>query len=104
MTFTIQHEVLAVILQQILLIKLIVPYEGIVMSERKFYRTVIQVEVLSEEPYHFDGDLSAVAEDISTGDCSGLARMIQTEECDGARMSNLLMAQGSDPSFFMLDE
>ena len=74
------------------------------MTKRKFYRTVIQVEVLSEEPYDFGGNLRQLGEDITTGDCSGVARTIQTEECDGARMTRLLVAQGSDPSFFMLDE
>jgi hypothetical protein len=74
------------------------------MTERKFHRTVIHVEVLSEEPYTFSGNLSDVARQIYEGDCSGIARTIQTEICDGARMAQLLLAQGSDPEFFMLDE
>lgn len=74
------------------------------MTERKFHRTVIHVEVLSEEPYTFSGNLVDVANDISTGECSGIARTIQEETCDGARMAQLLVAQGSDPEFFMLDD
>lgn len=74
------------------------------MTDRKFYRTVIHVEVLSEEPYTFSGNLVDVANDISSGDCSGVARTIQEEKCDGVRMAQLLLAQGSDPEFFMLDD
>lgn len=74
------------------------------MTDRKFYRTVIHVEVLSEEPYTFSGNLVDVANDISSGDCSGVARTIQEEKCDGFRMAQLLLAQGSDPEFFMLDD
>lgn len=71
---------------------------------REFYRTVIHVEVLSEEPYVFTGNLVDVAADIITGDCSGVARTIQEEKCNGARMAQLLLAQGSEPEFFQLDE
>jgi hypothetical protein len=74
------------------------------MTERNFYRTVIHVEVLSEEPYVFDGNLVDVANDISSGDCSGVARTIQEEKCNGARIAQLLIAQGSDPEFFGVDE
>jgi hypothetical protein len=74
------------------------------MTERKFYRTVIHVEVLSEDPYTFSGNLVDVANDISTGDCSGIARTILEETCDGARMAQFLLAHGSDPEFFMLDD
>ena len=74
------------------------------MTERKFHRTVIHVEVLSEDPYMFSGNLVDVANDIITGDCSGVARTIHTEKCNGARMAQLLLAQGSDPEFFMLDD
>jgi hypothetical protein len=71
---------------------------------REFYRTVIHVEVLSEEPYVFNGDLRTVAEDICTGNCSGIARTVLEEQCNGARMAQLLISQGSDPEFFQLDE
>lgn len=71
---------------------------------REFYRTVIHVEVLSESPYVFTGNLCDVAADIVTGDCSGVARTVQEERCNGARMAQLLLAQGSDPEFFQLDE
>ena len=74
------------------------------MTERKFYRTVVHVEILSEEPYVFSGDLYSLAEDMDMGDCSGVARTIQEEKCNGARMAQLLISQGSDPEFFGIDE
>ena len=74
------------------------------MTERNFYRTVIHVEVLSEEPYVFSGNLVDVANDIVTGNCSGVVRTIQEERCNGARMVQLLLAQGSEPEYFQLDE
>ena len=72
--------------------------------ERKFYRAVIQVEVLSEQP--FDGkapNLDALHEAISSGDDSGAVKLVSEEVVDGKRMAELLKAQGSDPSFFQLD-
>jgi hypothetical protein len=72
-------------------------------SQRKFYRTVIKVEVLSEEPVSFD-DLSDVVEAITTGDCSGDWKEELSQEVDGPTMARLLEAQGSDPDFFNLTE
>jgi hypothetical protein len=73
-------------------------------SQLKFYRTVIQVEVLSEEPVDFDS-LHGLGDAITTGDCSGqLTALVQNEEVDGPTMACLLQAQGSDPAFFMLTE
>jgi len=37
------------------------------MTERKFHRTVIHVEILSEDPYTFTGNPVDVANDISAG-------------------------------------
>jgi hypothetical protein len=75
------------------------------MTNRKFYRTVIQVEILSESPYTEDYNLEAIAYDIGQGDCSGrVTDIVLNEEVDGPTMSKLLLAQGSDPGFFMLDD
>lgn len=69
-----------------------------------YHRTIIRVEVLSEGPYEFDGDLAKIHDDITDGDCSGTAHVEKTEEVDGPTMTRLLIAQGSDPGFFNLDE
>lgn len=74
------------------------------MNTRKYYRTVIQLEVLSEEPigYKTMGDLDY---EINEGHCSGVYKTItQDEIVSGKKMAELLIEQGSDTEFFMLDE
>lgn len=73
------------------------------MTNRKFYKTVITVEVLSEDPYQFE-NLSELAYDVDEGDCSGKTTIEKTEEVDGATMALLLAAQGSDSEFFRIDD
>jgi hypothetical protein len=71
-------------------------------SKRKFYRTIIQVEVLSETPYN-ETDLEQVAYDINQGEQSGKVSIISSDEMDGKTAATKLKEQGSDPDFFMLD-
>jgi hypothetical protein len=68
-----------------------------------FRRTIVEVEVLSEEEW-VETDLLALHEAITTGACSGVVRVTHVEEVDGPTMARLLIAQGSDPGFFMLTE
>jgi len=72
-------------------------------SKRKFYKTIITVEVLSEDPRSFGGDLEFLNHAITEGDCSGHVTESPSEEVDGPTMAKLLEAQGSDSGFFMLD-
>ena len=71
-------------------------------SDRVFYRTVIEVEVLSEGPYMFR-ILRDTAFDIMEGLCSGCCTVRVVESVDGLKMAGLLTSQGSDPGFFNLD-
>ena len=76
-------------------------------SKRKFYRTIVTVEVLSEEPYLEpveDDDLQVLSYDIGVGDCSGRVNWGESQEVDGPTMARLLQEQASDPEFFGLDE
>ena len=73
------------------------------MTNRTFYRTVISVEVLSEEPVDFI-DLAHVHEAITNDCCSGSWEVVSAGEVDGATMAKLLIAQGSDPAFFELTD
>ena len=74
------------------------------MTKRKFYRTVVQIEILSEDPYK-ETDLGEIMYDITEGHCSGEAKdVVRNEEKNGKEMAALLKAQRSDPEFFMLDE
>jgi hypothetical protein len=71
-------------------------------SKRRFYRTVVRIEILSEEPYH-GNTLSAINYDIKEEGCSGLlSHVVRNEEHDGPSIARLLMAQGSGPEFFRL--
>ncbi len=72
------------------------------MTKRKFYVTVIEVKVLSEEPYEFNG-LADLAADIDTGPCSGKSTIKSTKIINGNEAANMLRNQSSDPAFFNLD-
>jgi hypothetical protein len=73
------------------------------VTNRKFYRNVIMMEVLSETPLA-EMDLGALHEAITTGDCSGRVHWAAEEALDGATAARLLHAQGSDPEFFQIDQ
>ncbi len=73
------------------------------MTERKFYRTVVQTEVLSESPIGEIG-LDTLHYMITEGDCSGHVKTVLQEELDGKQAAEALLNQASDPSFFSLTE
>lgn len=71
--------------------------------KRKFYKTVLKVEILVEdEPLEWS-DLKDVAYAISQGDCSGIVKEVSTKRLSCKRAAEELIAQGSDPEFFQLD-
>ena len=72
---------------------------------RKFYRTVIQFEILSEEPLTEPPlTLEQINYETMDGHCSGQFLETAYETVDGKRMAELLQKQGSDPEFFNLSE
>lgn len=81
---------------------------------RKFYRSVVTVEILSEEPFAFDDSdgngvscpkLDAISTAITSGDCSGAVDVkVHNQAVSGKQMAKLLEKQGSDPGFFRLTE
>ena len=71
-------------------------------SKRKFYKTIIEVEILSEEPYTPEF-LEHVAADIKTGDHSGVWGIRSSEEIDAPTTAKLLQEHASDSEFFRLD-
>lgn len=75
-------------------------------SNRRFHRSVIQIEILSEEPLpdHTLCNLELVDAYITDGDCSGKITILSKEEVDSKTMVELLRKQDSDPSFFRLDD
>ena len=77
------------------------------MTRRKFYRTIIKVEVLHEDPRvlaKLEG-LDEVHALITDGPCSGFWNVTRgPTEMNGLQTARLLLKQGSDPEFFSLDE
>lgn len=71
-------------------------------SERKFYKTIIQVEVLSEDPLENTDDLAHIHYLITGGDCSGVIKTVSINELDGSAAAKALLEQGSDTEFFQL--
>lgn len=70
----------------------------------EFFRTVYQIEVLSDvEPPSFP-TLEQIAYDITEGHSSGVLNEISREGVDRKRIAELLTAQGSDPSFLLGDD
>lgn len=71
------------------------------MTDRKFYRRRITVEVLSETPI-LEVGLSTLHHEITDGSWSGWLTYQPEEELNGRQMALALQKQGSDPAFFHL--
>lgn len=72
------------------------------MSNRIFYKTVINVEILSEDPFEWD-DLNDVHYAITNGDCSGLVEESYRTVLSSQEAAKELIRHSSDPNFFDLD-
>jgi hypothetical protein len=70
---------------------------------KRYYKTTLQVTILSEEPYPEEYNLAQVHQDITEGEMSGEYTEISREELNGKEMAKALEDQGSDPEFFGLD-
>lgn len=69
------------------------------MSDRKYYRTFIIVDVLSDEPIPEYATLEGIATMLD-GDYSGAVHIAESQEVSREEMHNLLISQHSDPDFF----
>jgi hypothetical protein len=67
-----------------------------------YYKTVIQVEILSQEPIDNDYDLRNIYYEITEGEWSGNVKTISKETLTGKEMADELNKQGSWPGFFNL--
>jgi len=72
-------------------------------SKRKFYRTIVTVEVLSEEPLDNMG-LDALHYAITDGDCVGRTHFGDPQEVEASDAADRLYEMGSEPNFFRLDD
>lgn len=72
------------------------------MLKRKYYKQVIQIEVLSEDlPIEWDS-LRDIDYEITVGGSSGRIEEISCECVDEETIKQLLIDQCSDPGFFDL--
>lgn len=75
------------------------------MAKSKFMRTVVQVEILHTDDVNVPNmSLSDIAYEIQDGDCSGEFKVVSSHKVSAKKMAQLTQAQGSDPSFFGIDE
>ncbi len=71
---------------------------------KKFFKTTLTFEVLSEEPIPDDIELEEVAREAQEGSYVGrMGPRWETELC-GRSVVTSLYEFGSEPGFFMLDE
>lgn len=76
------------------------------MTKKKvLYRSVIQIEVLSEEPIPEDMSIDDIEEECNTGSYSGVHDWkVRNEKIEGLDAVKATQAQGSSIDFFMMDE
>lgn len=75
------------------------------MNETKYYRNVVQVEILSDRPWGDVVDLEEINYQITNGDSSGrLNHTVIDEQVSAEQMAELLTAQGSEPSFLIAED
>lgn len=72
------------------------------MTDRKFYKTVITFEVLSEEPIPPGMDIGNIAYEATEGDYVMRTIGNVKTELDGKQAADALLEQGSTPDFFCL--
>ena len=71
---------------------------------KRFYKTRIMVEVLSEDEPVITNNLRDIAHEIWMGDWSGKVEILGSRELDSQECALELMGHGSDPEFFNLTE
>ena len=74
------------------------------MTDRKFHKRLLTIEVLSEEPIPEGMEVESIIEEAKSGDYSmRIAKDVETE-LNGKQAARALLKQGSSPDFFSLTE
>jgi hypothetical protein len=74
------------------------------MTDRKFHKRLLTIEVLSEEPIPDGMEVQAIIEEAESGSYSmRIAKDVETE-LNGKQAARALLNQGSSPEFFSLTE
>jgi hypothetical protein len=72
--------------------------------KKTIYRTIFTVEVLSDEPINTNLDLSDLNNECTFGDYSGSTTKGDSKPLKGIKAARAVIAQGSSPDFFMMDD
>jgi hypothetical protein len=71
---------------------------------KKLYKSILKVEVLSDEPIHENASLESVQEAIEYGPSSGkISWDVRNNEISGETAVKECEKHGTDPDFFMMD-
>ena len=73
------------------------------MTNRKFYKREITIEVIAEEPFPEQMDIEGIVYEAINGDYSMRITKDNTTEVNGKQAARTLIMQASDPAFFALD-
>lgn len=74
------------------------------MAKKTIYRSVIEFEILSEEPIPDGMTLGEIDEECNTGSFSGIhAYKTRNTKLVGKRAAKAVLRQASDPEFFQMD-
>ena len=75
------------------------------MRKKCIYKTVIVFEVLSPEPITDGLDFEEIAGECIYGDYSGKSEItVKNQKFEGNEAVSAILAQGSSPEFFQMDE
>ena len=73
------------------------------MTDRKFTKTVIAIEVISDEPIPDGMELTSIINNCIYGNWSMRPLKHEATTVNGKQAAAILIRQASDPSFFNLD-
>lgn len=73
------------------------------MTDRKFYKTVVSFEVLSQDPIPAGMKIEQIAHEAVYGDYSMGNVQCEEIELNETEAAEALLDQGSDPTFFGID-
>jgi hypothetical protein len=71
--------------------------------KKTIYRTIVTIEVLSPEP-DIHTSLTDIADEMDNGEYSGAVSFGKPKPIKGKVAARTILAQGSDPEFFGMDE
>ena len=74
------------------------------MTDRKFHKRLLTIEVLSEEPIPEGMDLRDIVEEAHSGSYSMRIAKDTETELNGKQAARALLKQGSSTDFFSLTE